>query len=185
MAGLALLWPFLAWLVFLFIASQEVRNKLTIPVSPAGRWLLVLLAVSLMFGYGASRFILGEKTYFLAPFLILATAFLFLYNRRIHGFVLSGFGFLLNALVMMGNGFKMPMLAEFFPFAESAVYSPITEKTILPWLADCLVLNISYGVIVFSPGDILIAIGLLTAVVHLTCVLVREKALTKTTNKER
>jgi len=177
-----LLWPFLAWIVFLFLASQSVRDKLTIPVSLAGRLSLSLFSVLLAFGHGAARFVLEGKT---VPFLILGTAFLFLYNRRIQGFVLSAFGFALNALVMMSNGFKMPMLAEFFPFAESVVYSPMTEKTILPWLADCLALNISSRVLVFSPGDVLIAAGLLTAFVHLTCVLVNEKVLTKTPDRER
>lgn len=185
MAFLVLLWPFLVWLVFLFMASQEVRNKLTMPDSLFGRVLLSLFAVLLMFGYGAARFFIEGRVYFLTPFLILGTAFLFLYNSRIRGFVLAGFGFMLNSLVMMSNGFKMPMLAEFFPLAESAVYSPITKRTILPWLADCLVLNISSRTLVFSAGDVLIAIGLLTAVVHLTRVLVNEKVLTKTPNKER
>ncbi len=185
MTASVLFWPFLIWIVFLFLASRGVRDKLTMPVSRAGRLLLSFLSILLMFGYGAARFVFEGKAYFLAPFLMLGTAFLFLYNRRIHGFVLSGFGFALNALAMMSNGFKMPMPAELFLFAESAVYSPTTEKTILPWLADCLVLNISSWVLVFSPGDVLIAAGLLTAVVHLTFVLVNEKVLTKTPNRER
>lgn len=177
-----LLWPFLAWIVFLFLASQRVRDKLTIPVSLAGKLLLSFFSILLAFGHGAARFVFEGKA---VPFLMLGTAFLFFYNRRIQGFVLSGFGFALNALVMMSNGFKMPIIFELFPFTESVVYSPITEKTILPWLADCLVLNISSRVLVFSPGDVLIAAGLLIAVVQLTFVLANEKALIKTPDRER
>ena len=169
-----LLLPLVLWLVFLFMASQSVREKIKVPDSGTGKVLVCAIAILLILGYVSGRFLYGQTLYHFTPFLFLLTALLLIYNTKIYGFTVSGIGFLLNGVVMLANGFRMPLLGHEYRVYESAVHTPMTEKTALFFLGDCIVISFSERILAFSIGDILIVAGFLIAIIHLTFVFVEE-----------
>jgi hypothetical protein len=99
-------------------------------------------------------------------------------NLRVHGFWALGIGLVSNLSVITANGGWMPIslstLKRMYPYIDPDVWVNgarfglskdrilAVEKTNLAWLSDCFTLPhwVPYKV-AFSPGDILISIGVL------------------------
>lgn len=88
-------------------------------------------------------------------------------NRRLPGVTWIAVGLFLNFLVITVNGGFMPVSSTAREFAGMAALNvrdmnvvPMTNSTVLPWLADILPLPALVPFAnVFSIGDLLIAIG--------------------------
>lgn len=92
-------------------------------------------------------------------------------NRRNPYIVIAGAGFLLNAVVIFGNGGAMPVGAYALQAAGLTLdvstqghYSPVSEATRFPYLGDIIpytFLNIN----IISVGDIVTALGVMLLIV--------------------
>lgn len=105
-------------------------------------------------------------------FLLLLAAFW--YNRHSIGALIIGAGCLMNNVVMLLNGGKMPVsleamdragmtgMLEFMKNGADGKHSLLTESTKLPWLADIIHLPSFLGLLmeIVSIGDLVIALGL-------------------------
>lgn len=90
-------------------------------------------------------------------------------NMHLYGFRLIAVGALLNTVVILGNGGRMPASAEAFAIASGVAAVPtelfsnstlIGPHTWLPWLGDIFALPRGVPLAnVFSIGDVLIGLG--------------------------
>jgi len=146
----------------------RLRNLTELPVRYIG-----LLFVPLVFQLVAFSSI-GDILLFETPLaqhlyaVSLAVAALALWlNRRLPGVAWIALGLFLNFLVISLNGGFMPVwatareVAEMPPLTEREMnVIPMTQATILPWLADVLPLPSPIPFAnVFSIGDLLIVVG--------------------------
>lgn len=106
--------------------------------------------------------------------------FLFL-NRQLPGTILAGVGLLLNVVVIAANG-SMPVsidaarVAGITESLDSGVqHEPMTEDSLLPWLAD--IIPIPDTKLVISIGDVVLGAGI--------GVLVYNRALATETQEAR
>ncbi|MDY7040451.1 MAG: DUF5317 domain-containing protein [Chloroflexota bacterium] len=146
-----------------------------------GLW-LALIAVVLRFAVLSDSFQASSWGYLSVPGQIVSFILLFTVaalNLSIPGIKTLSLGILLNLIVMVANGGYMPVSpddlveighpreAEILRAGGTDLYGiALTEQTRLPFLADIFVLPrflpIRY---VFSPGDVLIGIGLVIIIV--------------------
>lgn len=169
----------LGGILLLILVSKEVRKKIQ-PFQCSWKvkifTFLVIFAIigNLLYFFDSSRFYFGRTLtpLFVSPF--------FLYNWRIFGFPLIGLGMILNSVVILVNGLKMPILPTLFD-SQSSIYVPITENTLFPWLGDIFTIEDWYSTYALSFGDILIYIGGLIAVFYLMYIALLETLLPKET----
>ncbi|GAV21491.1 DUF5317 domain-containing protein [Carboxydothermus pertinax] len=94
-------------------------------------------------------------------------------NRHLPGIKLFILGTLLNFLVIIANGGRMPVsldalewagLSSYIPLVVEGVtkHQPLTESTLLPYLADVIPLRppFVFSSMVVSPGDIAVTLGI-------------------------
>lgn len=120
-------------------------------------WILLAIAIAI-------RLVAGQVSAFAAALYVLAFAGIVLVaavNRRTPGMVLVACGAALNLLVVSLNG-GMPLdpgtvAAAGAGTPRSALYVPLTERTVLPLLADWIPIGVYRSV--YSPGDFLLAAG--------------------------
>lgn len=125
-----------------------------------------------MYFYHRSAFI--EMIY---PLLIVGSYFILIYgiwkNHELPGFKLFGFGTLLNLIVIIVNGGRMPVSTEALKSSGLASYIPrlmegttkhqiVTNETNLWFLADIIPLRppFVFSSSVISMGDIAITLGI-------------------------
>ena len=103
----------------------------------------------------------------------LAGKFVLLVNRDTPGLVLAASGILLNVLVVLANG-AMPVLTDWTSIAQrlgdhanlgTALYLPIGDYSVLSWLGDVLPVRALRMSMLLSPGDVALAVGVVTAIV--------------------
>lgn len=155
----------LGGMLLLIAVSKDVRKRIRLFEGSRKLrifTLLVLFALigNLLYLFDPHRFYFGRT---LTPLIISP---FFLYNWQIFGFSLIGVGMILNSLVILVNGLRMPILPMLFD-SQSSIYVPISENTLFPWLGDIFIIEDWYSTYAFSLGDILIYTGGLIAVFHL------------------
>ncbi len=102
----------------------------------------------------------------------LVLAFAIWANRKIEGFTLIGLGILLNFIVIMANGGRMPVSSDAIDFIGLSHLIPTMEEglskhvlmdssTHFSWLGDIFPLKPPYSFkrVVVSIGDILVTVG--------------------------
>lgn len=136
------------YVLVLFVVQAIARGRLgsLLPASGAGRliWVITSLSICVM--------LMGDL--------------------KRPGIPLVITGFLLNVLIMLANG-RMPVLVEASQAARAALaadassgfYSLANPGSILPALADAIPLQLGRSVQLVSIGDLMVAVGVVAAIV--------------------
>lgn len=146
----------------------QLRNLAALPVRYVGLLFVPLVIQLVAFSPLGDLFVGGTPLaqYLYAASLGVAVLALAL-NRRLPGITWIALGLFLNFLVITVNGGFMPVSSAAREIAGMAALSvrdmnvvPMTNATVLPWLADILPLPAFIPFAnVFSLGDLLIVIG--------------------------
>lgn len=157
-------------------------NLLNLAERPFRHLWLALIALVLRFTVLSNAFLASSWCHLSVPGQVLSFGLLLIVavlNWSIPGMKMLGLGILLNLIVMLSNGGYMPVSpddlveighphqAEILRAGGTDFYGiALTEQTRLPFLADIFVLPRFFPIrYIFSPGDVLIGIGLIIVIV--------------------
>jgi Family of unknown function (DUF5317) len=138
------------------------------------RWIwvvLIALAVRLAVVLPPLRGVEGVQYIYAASFAVLV-AWIVWNVTRLRGLWIVAIGATLNLLVIVSNGGRMPVANSVTPVRGVAVYTTMSSSTNLNWLGDWITLPvISPGSLlggVYSPGDVILGVGILVTAFMLT-----------------
>ena len=161
-----------------------------------GGWIFpVLLALQLLlFFFQGDNGFLAERSGIIVMLFYVAGLVVLWMNRQAHGFWFIFWGVLLNFLVMLVNGGKMPVSLE-----AASVLDPIytqmlqsgevvskhtllNDSTLLPFLGDIIPLSAPYPrTQAISIGDVLMNVGIFMYILH---IMLAQKEASKLRHQE-
>lgn len=156
---------------YLLKGKLENLNNLEI----RGWWLIILgfLVEFVMKVFLKSEYLeIGNFTYFL-NIIIYSSIMIFIYiNRKYKMILIIGLGFILNIIVIFGNGCTMPISAKAMEILNvggqvetKGLYSILNQETNFKLLADIIPYKIWKLSGIASIGDIVLAIGIIGIIV--------------------